>query len=123
MIEIKLKRVYDDYSEKDGYRILIDRLWPRGMKKEHLHYDLWAKNITPSPELRKFFHEDEDQRWEMFKEKYIQELNTSATIKDFINDIKQYPVVTLLYASKNAIHNHAIILKQYLEKELKKANE
>lgn len=119
MVQIKLKRVYEDYDETDGFRVLIDRLWPRGMKKEHLHYDLWAKDITPSPALREFFHENEEERWETFKAKYTAELKNSAAVKDFVDKIKEYPVVTLLYASKNHEHNHALILKDFLENKLK----
>lgn len=123
MTDIKLKRVYEDYESSDGYRVLVDRLWPRGVKKEHLHYDLWAKEITPSPDLRKFFHENPDKNWELFVSKYQSELNKSTSVNDFIEKIKDYPVVTLLYASKDLVHNHAIILKEYLDIELKKSDE
>jgi len=119
MVQIRLKRVYEDYEESDGYRVLIDRLWPRGVKKEHLHYDLWAKDITPSPALRTFFHVNPDERWDMFVAKYKEELKDSQAVKDFVEKIKEYPVVTLLYASKDPVHNHALILKDFLEKELK----
>lgn len=119
MTEIKLKRVYEDYDEKDGFRVLVDRLWPRGMKKEHLHYDLWAKDITPSTALREFFHENEDERWETFKEKYTEELEQSPAVKAFIQKIKEYPVITFLYASKDTEHNHALVLKSFLDKKLK----
>jgi len=119
MTQIKLKRVYEDYDEKDGFRVLVDRLWPRGIKKEHLHYDVWAKDITPSSTLREFFHENEEERWDTFKAKYLEELKASSAVNDFIDQIKKYPIVTLLYASKNAEHNHALILKDFLEKKLK----
>jgi len=118
MTQIKLKRVYEDYSEQDGYRILIDRLWPRGVKKEHLHYDLWAKDITPSTALREFFHEDPDNHWDTFSAKYKEELKNDPEMKEFVKNIKQHPVVTLLYASKDTQHNHAIILKDFLDKAL-----
>lgn len=64
MTQIRIKRVYEDPDAADGYRVLVDRLWPRGMKKEHLKYDAWEKDITPSPELRKWFHEDQAGHWE-----------------------------------------------------------
>lgn len=118
MTKIALKRVYDDYSDQDGYRVLVDRLWPRGVKKEHLHYDLWAKDITPSTELRKTFHENKEEMWSLFEKKYVEELSNSQAVKDFIQNIKKYPKVTLLYAAKDPVHNHAIILKKYLDKEL-----
>jgi len=120
MAQIKLKRVYEDYSDEDGYRVLVDRLWPRGMKKEHLHYDLWAKDITPSPDLRKWFHDDSQNRWESFAEMYRKELSQSEAVKGFIDTIKDKDVVTLLYASKEPEHNHAIILKKYIERVLLK---
>lgn len=119
MVQVKLKRVYEDYSENDGYRILVDRLWPRGMKKEHLHYDLWAKDITPSPDLRKWFHEDVENRWEDFSKFYTKELKESPAVAQFVKEIRVQKVITLLYASRDPGHNHASILKAYLDKELK----
>ena len=115
MTKIKLKRVYEDYSESDGYRVLVDRLWPRGMKKEHLHYDLWAKDVTPSPGLRKWFHEDIENRWAGFSDLYLKELGQSESVKKFVDIIKDEDVVTLLYASRQPEHNHAQILKVYLD--------
>lgn len=64
MTQIRIKRVYEEPDATDGYRVLVDRLWPRGIKKEHLKYDVWEKDITPSPELRKWFHEDQAEHWE-----------------------------------------------------------
>lgn len=119
MTQIKLKRVYEDMDKSDGYRVLVDRLWPRGMKKEALHYDLWAKDITPSPGLRKWFHENQNENWESFKTLYQKELSVSDAVKNFVDDIMKHDVVTLLYASKEPQHNHAIILKDYLDKVLK----
>ncbi len=118
MIKIKLKRVYDVEESSDGFRVLVDKLWPRGMKKENLHYDLWAKDITPSTPLREWYHQDEENHWEEFKKKYTEELTKSTAMEGFINKVKGKQVVTLLYASKNAMENHALILKKYLEKAL-----
>ena len=70
MIQVRIKRVYEDFSETDGYRVLVDKLWPRGMKKEWLKYDYWAKDITPSPTLRKWFHEDIPGHWGDFVTQY-----------------------------------------------------
>ena len=120
MTEIKLKRVYDDPDGNDGFRVLVDRLWPRGVKKEHLHYDLWAKDITPSPDLRKWFHEDKENNWSDFVTLYQKELASSQAVKDFLNMIEDKKEVTLLYASKEPLHNHASILKDYLDKVLAK---
>lgn len=118
--DILLKRVYEDYDKSDGFRVLVDRLWPRGMKKEHLKYDLWAKDITPSPDLRKFFHEDPDKNWDLFVSKYTEELENSPQAEQFVELIKKYPVVTLLYAAKSKDHNHALVLRRFL---LSKLNE
>lgn len=120
MVQINVKRVYEDYSKSDGFRVLVDRLWPRGMKKEHLHYDLWAKGITPSSELREWFHQDPENRWKEFAKSYEKELSESEEVKDFVDQIKDKKVITLLYASKEPEHNHAKILKAYLDKVINK---
>lgn len=119
-MEIKIKRVYEDPENTDGLRVFVDRLWPRGMKKEAFHYDIWAKDITPSPELRKWFHEDQQGNWEQFVEMYTKELSGSSAVTEFIKRIKKESAVTLLYASKDKQHNHAEILKDYLDKALQK---
>lgn len=118
MTQIKIKRVYEDPESSDGYRVFVDRLWPRGMKKEAMHYDLWAKDITPSPEIRQWFHQDPDARWDEFAGLYRKELNGSEAAKVFVEKIRQYPVVTLLYASKSPDHNHALILKDFLDEKI-----
>lgn len=115
MTQIKLKRIYEDPESSDGYRVFVDRLWPRGMKKEAVHYDLWAKDVTPSPEIREWFHQALDERWNEFAALYQKELSGSDAVKQFVEEIKKYPVVTLLYAAKSPDHNHALILKKYLE--------
>lgn len=115
MTSIKIKRVYEDFEESDGFRILVDRLWPRGIKKENLHYDLWAKDLTPSTELRTWFHQDVEKHWPTFISSYQKELSNQVAMSTYINQIKEYPVVTLLYAAKDPVHNYAIILKEYLE--------
>ena len=102
MVQVRIKRVYEDFSERDGYRVLVDKLWPRGIKKEWLKYDYWAKDITPSAALR-------NQK----------ELEASQAVADFLTLIKPHPVVTLLYASKEPVYNHARILRDYLEIHLK----
>ncbi len=118
MTQIKIKRVHDAAERSDGFRVLVDRLWPRGMKKENLHYDLWAKDITPSTSLREWYHQDEESHWEVFKKKYMKELKESPAVKDFVNQIKGRPTVILLIASKNEIENHALILQNYLDQVL-----
>lgn len=114
-IHLRLKRVYDTAEQEDGYRILIDRLWPRGVKKEVAQIDLWAKAMTPSNELRTWFHED-STRLPEFSTKYIQELNERETeIEELLATIDQ-PVVTLVTATKDIENGHAAILKDYLER-------
>ena len=118
MTQIRIKRVYESPEATDGYRVLVDRLWPRGMKKGHLKYDAWEKEITPSPELRKWFHEDQDAHWGGFAALYQKELEGSEALHRFIRKIQPYNTVTLLYASKEPIHNHARILQQFLQTHL-----
>lgn len=121
MTKIKLKRVYEEVMSDDGFRVFVDKLWPRGMKKEYMHYDLWAKDITPSPELRKWFHQNVEANWDNFVALYDKELSESDAMKRFIDTIKNRQSVTLLYASKEPEHNHAIILKNYIEQILNKS--
>lgn len=114
MTQIEIKRVYETPSEKDGYRVLVDRLWPRGMKHETLKCDYWAKELTPSNDLRKWFHADIEKRWGPFVDMYQKELEQNSAIKSFIDRIKPYEKITLLYASRNTEQNHACVLAQYL---------
>ncbi len=116
MLEIKIKRIYDPFSSSDGFRILVDKLWPRGVRKEDAHIDLWEKDLAPSTELREWFHEDPEHRWDEFVERYEKELKNSTVILDFVNIIRCKGVVTLLFASKDLEKNNAIVLNKYLQK-------
>lgn len=116
---IKTKRVYEDAAPDDGYRIFVDRLWARGLKKEDLKYDLWVKDIGPSKELREFFHKNRIKNWDKFKTLYVKELENSEAINYFLEKIKSEKVITLLYASKDKEHNQVVVLKPYLEELLK----
>lgn len=116
MNEIKIKRVYEPQKSPDGYRVLVDKLWPRGESKEDFHYDYWAKDVAPSTQLREWYHEDPENRWEEFKKKYTKELQQSEGMKDFMEHIKGKKAVTLLYSSKNTQKNNAVVLQEYLEK-------
>ena len=111
---IKIKRIYDDYSKTDGYRLLVDRLWPRGISKEHARIDLWIKEIAPSHDLRKWFHDNPDKRAQ-FKKKYLGELkknsNSLHEVKKIIDDKE---TITLLTASKDPTPIHALVLQQKL---------
>lgn len=117
---LRVKRVYDDSAKTDGVRVLVDRLWPRGLTKEKAAIDLWLKDAAPSTELRKWFHADatpttptKDQFAE-FKTRYLKELDRSAldSVTELIDAGK---TVTLLFASKELEHNHAHILRDVLE--------
>lgn len=118
---LKIKRVYERPDEKDGYRILVDRLWPRGMSKEKIKIDLWGKEITPSPEIRKdFCHIPE--RFPEFKEKYRMELEHNSGTPRFLallQDKLKEGNVTLVYGAKDEIYNHAIVLREYMQAKLK----
>lgn len=111
--DIKIKRVYEAPSEEDGYRILIDRLWPRGLSKSAAAIQNWAKDIAPSTELRKWFNHD-PQKWDTFQEKYIEELKQNPSIYTFMETINRQKTISLLYGAKDEEHNNAVVLKNYL---------
>ena len=113
---IKLKRAYELVEKSDGYRILVDRLWPRGMSKEKEHLDLWLKDIAPSTELRKEFGHDPD-RWKSFVAAYHKELKDHADLVQELKELeKKHKTITLIYAAKDEKMNNAVVLKEYLEK-------
>lgn len=114
MSNIKTKRVYEDSSEDDGFRILTERLWPRGVSKERANLDQWMKGIAPSHDLRKWFDHDPD-KWEDFKERYRRELFGSEHVEEMIEIIKNHETVTFVYASKDEEHNSTVLLKEFLE--------
>ena len=111
---LKIKRVYDDVSEQDGKRILVDRVWPRGIKKEELQHDEWFKKIAPSSDLRKWFDHDAD-KWDEFKKKYKKELKDQKDLVKKIKDAADGHNVTLLYSAKDTEHNQAVVIKKYIE--------
>jgi uncharacterized protein YeaO (DUF488 family) len=117
--KIQLKRVYDAPEKKDGFRILSDRLWPRGMKKEEFKYDSWIKDLAPSTELREWYHQDEEKRWDEFVRLYKKELDQADAWKTFSGILTKHPVITLLFASKNTAHNQAVVLKEYMEEKIR----
>lgn len=118
-MEIHIKRIYEHVTANDGKRILVDRLWSRGVSKENAHLDLWLKEIAPSTELRKWFHVATPDHWEEFKRRYLKELESNPAVKE-LQDIVSKHKVTLLYSAKDVEHNHAIILRDYLLEEEKK---
>jgi len=120
MAELKIKRVYEEPDKADGYRVLIDKLWPRGEKKEEVPYDFWDKEIAPSNDLREWFHENPDANWNEFRKKYVKELESSPATKELMDKIHGQKTVTLLYSSKNTTENNAVVLKDFLEKKIEK---
>ena len=112
---IQLKRVYDDASKEDGRRLLVERLWPRGLKKTNAHLDGWPKDIAPSPELRVWFGHD-PAKWQTFCRRYFAELDSKPEVWQLIVDAAKIHRVTLVYSSHDLEHNNAVALKQYLER-------
>jgi len=111
---IRVKRIYDPVEKDDGIRILVDRIWPRGIKKEKI--DVWLKDIAPSEELRKWYNHDLN-KWEEFKRRYFEELDKNPKVDILLQLIKKGQNVALLYSSKSP-YNNAVALKEYLEKKL-----
>jgi uncharacterized protein YeaO (DUF488 family) len=116
---IQTKRVYDPPSASDGARFLVDRLWPRGMKKEALKMDAWLKEIAPSDELRKWSHHD-PARWPEFRKRYAAELAQHPDIWKPVLDRAAQQAVTLLYSAQDTERNNAVALKLFLEAKLKR---
>lgn len=112
---LKLKRVYEAPKREDGERILVERLWPRGLTKERAAIDLWLKNIAPSLELRKWFGHDAG-RWNDFRKRYWAELRKNKESVDLIKQKSGDKTVTLVYAAGDKEHNSALALKSYLER-------
>lgn len=113
MPAVQIKRIYEPMEESDGFRILVDRLWPRGIKKEGSHIDIWLKEVGPSNELRKWFNHD-PEKWEEFQKKYKAELKESEAMKELTSLVKKHKKTTLLYSAHDAIHNQAQVLQHYL---------
>ncbi len=110
---IQIKRTYDAPKRGDGRRILVERLWPRGMKKDAVAADVWMKEVAPSTELRKWFgHRVE--RWDEFRRRYQKELNASPSAWEPILDASGRGSVTLLYSAHDVLHNGAVVLRDYL---------
>ncbi len=120
MNKIFCKRVYDHQGETDGFRILVDRLWPRGIRKDNSGIDLWAKEIAPSGELRKWYRHD-PERYPEFRTRYIDELFSNPAAAEFSTTVKTKLAsgnVTFLYAAKDNLHNNATVIKCWIEKDL-----
>ncbi len=114
--KLSIKRVYETPSGEDGCRILIDRLWPRGLTKEKAQVDLWLKEISPSADLRKWFGHD-PEKWPEFRKKYKAEINNNAEASQVLkNEIKKNEKVTLVYSAKDEEHNDAVVLLEVFGK-------
>lgn len=121
LLLISVERVYDNPkgNDDDRYRILVDRLWPRGLSKAKVKIDLWQKDVAPSSPLRKWFAHDEN-KWNEFKRRYFKELkNNSESVNVILDKIKEEEPITLLYGAKDVKFNNAIALKEYLEKKIR----
>jgi uncharacterized protein YeaO (DUF488 family) len=121
---IRVERIYDNpKGNSDSFRILVDRLWPRGLSKDKVRFDLWQKEITPSDSLRKWFGHDK-KKWNEFKQRYFKELDKkSDLVNQTLNKVKEESTssstITLLYSTKEAKFNNAVALKEYLEEKAK----
>ncbi len=113
---VRIRRIYDPEKPNEGYKVLVDRLWPRGISKDKATWDEWMKETAPSQELRKWFHHD-PEKWEQFKQLYKNEL---AEKQDELRKLKalekKYEVLTLVYAAKDELHNNAVVLKELILK-------
>jgi uncharacterized protein YeaO (DUF488 family) len=120
---IRIERIYDNPKEVDSFRILVDRLWPRGLCKDKIKVDLWQKDIAPSNSLRKWFGHDE-KKWDEFKRRYFKELDKKRdAVNTVIEKAKEHHSVTLLYATKEEKFNNAVALKEFLEEKIQKQDD
>jgi uncharacterized protein YeaO (DUF488 family) len=111
---IKLKRAYEKPSPDDGFRVLVERLWPRGVSKEEAELDLWLKEVAPSPELRRWYSHDV-ARWSEFQKRYRAELKEKMDSLKLLKEKSREGNVTLVYAARDQDHNSALLLKQALD--------
>jgi len=113
ILDIRTKRVYQPPDPHDGFRVLVDRVWPRGMAKEHVRADLWLPDVGPSTALRKWFAHD-PSKWQEFKKRYFAELDKNPKSVQILLEAAAEGTVTLLFSARDAEHNQAIALKEYL---------
>jgi len=118
MSVINIKRIYDKSEQSDGLRILVDRLWPRGISKERAKLALWAKELAPSNELRKWYQHDK-HNWKLFKERYFEELDKCPVAMDELISYLEKGNVTFLFSSKEINFNNAVALQDYIETKVK----
>lgn len=115
-MELHRKRAYDTASADDGFRILVDRLWPRGVSKEHAAIEFWAKDTAPSPELRREWHAAPDADWDIYADRYRTQLQgeSAEALRELADIVRKHPRVTLVYAAHDLEHNHAVVLEEAL---------
>lgn len=116
---LKLKRGYEPASRSDGTRVLVERLWPRGLSKETLRIDAWLKDVAPSTELRQWFGHDPD-KWQRFRARYFRELDSKADAWRPIVSAARRGTVTLVYSSRDTEHNNAVALQEYLQPKIRR---
>ena len=119
MGQVDIKRVYEQAADEDGVRILVDRLWPRGVSKERAALSGWLKDVAPSPDLRRWWHHDPD-RFEDFARRYRTELDDNPALGDLLSIVREHDRTTLVYAAKDPAVNHALILRDYIRQALEK---
>ncbi len=120
--DVRIKRAYDPPAKTDGYRVLVDRVWPRGMRKDDLHFAEWAKDLAPSTKLRQWFGHD-PKRWSEFRRRYERELSeptSQALMERILDDAKKHAVLTLVYSAKDEEHNQAVVLCDLFTRKLKR---
>ena len=115
-MELRRKRAYDNAEPADGFRVLVDRLWPRGVSKERAAIDLWAKDTAPSPDLRRAWHAAPDAEWSRFADRYRAELahESADALRELADTVAEHPTITLVYAAHDEEHNHAVVLEEAL---------
>ncbi|MBO0981561.1 DUF488 domain-containing protein [Microbacterium sp. SD291] len=115
-MELRRKRAYDTASSDDGFRVLVDRLWPRGVSKERAEIDLWAKDTAPSPELRREWHAATEDEWDVYADRYRAQLaqESAGPLEDLAAEVRRHPIVTLVYAAHDPERNHAAVLEEAL---------
>ena len=118
IMKVNVKRIYEEVEKSDGYRILVDRLWPRGIKKEKVQIDSWMKEVAPSTALRKWFAHDPD-KWPEFVSQYKKELHGSMPFRELVTLLKKHKTVTLLFSATDEAHNQAVALKKFVEEKLR----
>ncbi|MFA7684832.1 MAG: DUF488 domain-containing protein [Syntrophales bacterium] len=115
MMDIRLKRIYDPPADSDGVRVLVDRLWPRGIAKIKARIDHWCKDVAPSGELRRWFGHD-PEKWQEFEKRYRSELDNNPALSE-LRELSRKGTITLLYAARDQLHNEAVVLKHILERD------